>query len=117
MTLRSVDLVRIVGGAWAAALALGACASGPAPSSVAPLPAPSSAVADPRALATLDEGERLIAAAAGDCGRACEGLGSVVRARAQLCAPRSAACEDAGLREREARGRVSAFCDPCGDVP
>jgi hypothetical protein len=91
-------------------------ACGPEPVAVAP-GAGAMASADPQALTTLDEGEREIGAAAGDCGRACAGLGRVVRARAGLCVPRSTACVDAERREGVARKRVESFCEPCGDAP
>lgn len=68
---------------------------------------------DPHALAQLDEGERRVQAAGGDCGAACAGLAKMTHARVKLCSPRSSACADAEKREGDARREVASFCDPC----
>ena len=72
---------------------------------------------DSRALAELDEGERTVAVAAGDCASACGGVAQMVRARVKLCAPATSACSDAERREADARRKVAAFCDPCVPTP
>ncbi len=94
---------------------LAACA--PAPPASAPPPQSAGALpaGDPAARAAIDEAEREIAAAAGDCAHACEGVERIARASVALCKPRSLACDDAQQREHEARARVATFCDPCGD--
>jgi hypothetical protein len=70
-------------------------------------------VADPGAIADLDEGERRIEVSAGDCGGACEGLATMTHARIKLCSPRTSACDDAERREGDARRKVASFCDKC----
>jgi hypothetical protein len=124
MALRSLVAPKFSRRTAAAALAsslvasLGAaCGAEPAPVTPAPRPASSSVPADPHQMAVLDEGEREIAAAAGDCAQACEGLARVVHARIALCSPSSNACANAEKREADARSNVASFCDPCGNVP
>jgi ABC-type oligopeptide transport system substrate-binding subunit len=125
MTLRSLLTLRglLAACSLSSALALGACPSS-TPAANAPSPPGSSyassssaAPVDSAAVSSLDLGEREIGAAAGDCGRACEGLTRVARARKALCLPRSSACAEAEGREAAARARVGAFCEPCGDAP
>ncbi len=70
-------------------------------------------VADPHAIERIDEGERRIGVAAGDCAAACSGLATITRARVSLCAPRTSACADAERREDAARRQVAAFCESC----
>lgn len=71
-------------------------------------------VADPKAIANLDEGERQIEVAGGDCAAACNGVTMMTRARVTLCSPRTSSCSDAERREGDARRRVAGFCDTCG---
>jgi len=70
-------------------------------------------VADPKALADLDTGERRIEVAGGDCAAACEALALMTRARIKLCSPRTSACDDAERREGGAQKKVVAFCGAC----
>jgi hypothetical protein len=95
---------------------LGGC-SGSGKPAVAPAAIEGSSetpVADPKAIANLDEGERQIEVAAGDCGAACGGVSMMTKARVALCSPRTSACADAERREGDARRRVAGFCDACG---
>ena len=96
---------------------LGAC-SGSGKPAIAPgsLEGSSSTpVADPKAVADLDEGERRIEVAAGDCAAACGAMSTMTKARVTLCSPRTSACPDAERREGDAARRVAAFCGKCGE--
>ena len=70
-------------------------------------------MADPKAIADLDAGERRIEVAGGDCAAACDAIGLITRARIKLCSPRTSSCDDAERREDEARKKVAGFCEPC----
>jgi hypothetical protein len=81
-------------------------------------PAPTSAsesqpVEDPAALKAIDEGERTIAVAGGDCAQSCGALARITSARVKLCSPRTSACPDAERREDEARRTVASYCGKC----
>jgi hypothetical protein len=95
--------------------ALAACRSANAPLTIQPQPPASGStpVADPKAIADLDTGERRIEVAGGDCAAACDGVALMTRARISLCSPRTSPCEDAERREGEARKKVAGFCEPC----
>jgi hypothetical protein len=73
----------------------------------------STPVADPKAIADLDLGERRIEVAGSDCAAACNGLTTMTRARIKLCSPRTSTCDDAEKREGDARKKVAAFCEAC----
>ncbi len=64
--------------------------------------------------AQLDEGERMIEVAGGDCGAACAGLARVTSAKKSLCSGTATSCEKASTREERAKKQVASFCDPCG---
>jgi hypothetical protein len=107
MPHRTLPAVIVV--TWCAATA---CGNGR--HAAAPIESSSSVpVADPKATAELDHGERMIKVAGGDCAAACSGLARMTTARITLCSPRTSACDDAERREGEARTRVAGFCD-CG---
>jgi len=96
------------------------CAGGATPRpNEAPAPSPSSSAStasssSATAAAELDEGERMIEVAAGDCAAACSGLARIEGARAKACTSKSAACKDAQTREADAKKRVKSFCGECG---
>jgi len=99
--------------------ALAACRSSapsPPPREKVELQPPASGgtpVADPKAVADLDTGERRIDVSGGDCAAACDAVGLMNRARIKLCSPRTSACDDAERREGDARKKVVGFCGPC----
>lgn len=78
-----------------------------------PPPSGGTPVADPKAIADLDLGERRIEVAGADCAAACGGLKLIFNARIKLCSPRTSACEDAERREGDAQKKVAAFCEAC----
>jgi hypothetical protein len=83
-------------------------------SAVAPRPVEAHASAppaDPEASVTFDEAARVLAAVGSDCAAACRALGQMRSSRLRLCAPRTAACDDAEHRERDARAHVASFCE------
>jgi len=102
-----------------AVLGTAACASTTVPSTQGAVNAPTAssgaiAPADPEAMADFDEADRTLAAAAGDCGAACNALAAMTDARIRLCSPRTDACDDAERREGDAKRNVLATCGACG---
>lgn len=80
---------------------------------VEPLTTDGTPVADPKAIADLDLGERRVDVAGSDCAAACSGMSLMNRARIKLCSPRTSSCDDAERREGDARTKVAAFCEGC----
>ncbi|MBI2390287.1 MAG: hypothetical protein HYV09_11925 [Deltaproteobacteria bacterium] len=93
------------------ALTMTACGAGKPRSAAVQPSVIATPIADPKARAALDEGERIVDVAGSDCAAACAGLAKMVRARVQLCSPRTTSCEDAERREGKARTHVAAFCE------
>jgi hypothetical protein len=83
---------------------------------------PDRAIAIGKAGQELDNGQRELDVAAGDCRNACRALGSMDRAAGKLCelvagsndAPR---CDDAKRRLYSARDKVRETCQRCPDGP
>jgi hypothetical protein len=102
---------RVLGAAVAVVCTVSsACGSSTQPPTAA---AESQPVADPSAERAIEEAERSLAVAGGDCEAGCAAVAKIARARLRLCSPRTSACDDAERRDDEARRNVASYCGKC----